>query len=64
MVEQDTPAPLVLKASGIRLERCPASGERAHGTAHLCHCGQLFPAPAETEGDGWPIPEHDGECSW
>lgn len=48
----------------IRLERCAGSGDLAHGHGHLCPCGQMFPAPAGAEGGPWPIPEHDGECSW
>lgn len=59
----DTPA-LVLKAPGIRLERCAGSGDLAHGHGHLCPCGQMFPAPPGAEGGPWSIPEHDGECSW
>lgn len=58
------PPPLILKASGLRLERCAGSGDLAQGHGHLCPCGQIFSAPAGAEGGPWPIPEHDGECSW
>lgn len=55
--------PIKPKASGLRLERCAASGDLAHGHGHLCLCGQMFSAPAGAEGGPWVIPEHDGECS-